>query len=119
MAEYTALALLAAAAVVGVELAWLRTGLFTRAAYWLTMLIVFAFQVPVDGWLTKASTPIVLYRESAMSGIRVGWNSPIEDFVFGFTLVTLVLLVWVAQDPRRAAVRSGSDDVANAVTADR
>ena len=64
------------------------------------MLIVFAFQVPVDGWLTKASTPIVLYRESAMSGIGSGReNSPIEDFVFGSTLVTLVLLVWVAQDP--------------------
>ena len=55
---YTVPAVAAVAVVVLVELRW-RTGLFGRRAYWLTMAIVFGFQVAVDGWLTKASAPIV------------------------------------------------------------
>ena len=70
------------AAVVAVELVWLRTGLLRRPQYWLTMGIVFGFQVPVDGWLTKLSAPIVLYRESAMSGLRIGWDSPVNGRYF-------------------------------------
>lgn len=87
-------AVLAAAAVVVAELAWFRTGVFTRASYLVTMAVVFGFQVLVDGWLTKASAPIVLYRRSATSGIRFPWHIPVEDFLFGFALLTLVLLLW-------------------------
>ena len=39
------------------ELAWLRTGIFATAQYWIAMAIVFAFQIPMDGWLTKLSNP--------------------------------------------------------------
>lgn len=94
MGEYTALSLLACVAVVVLELAWLRTGLLRRPAYVLTMIIVFSFQVAVDGWLTKLSAPIVLYDEERMSGVRFPWDIPIEDFLFGFALLTLVLLMW-------------------------
>jgi lycopene cyclase domain-containing protein len=80
--------------VVAVELLWLRTGLFRKPAYALTMLIVFSFQVLVDGWLTKLSAPIVLYDPDQKSGIRFPWDIPIEDFAFGFALLTLVLLLW-------------------------
>ena len=48
-------------AVVAAGAERLRTGLFRRRAYWITMAIVFAFQVAVDGWLTKAVAPIVIY----------------------------------------------------------
>jgi lycopene cyclase domain-containing protein len=92
--EYTVLAVLAAGAVVAVELLWLRTGVFRSPAYILTMAVVLAFQVLVDGWLTKSSAPIVLYDDAATSGIRFPWDIPVEDFLFGFALITLVLLLW-------------------------
>ena len=104
MGEYTVAALVAAGAVVLAELAWLRTGLLRRPAYLLTMVIVFAFQVAVDGWLTKSSAPIVLYRNSHTSGWRFPWDIPVEDFLFGFALLTLVLLLW-----EKAGARSEVD----------
>jgi lycopene cyclase domain-containing protein len=94
VAEYTILALLAAVVVVGVELLWLRTGLLRRPAYALTMVIMFVGQVVVDGWLTKLSAPIVLYDDERTTGVRFPWDIPIEDFLFGFALLTLVLLLW-------------------------
>lgn len=94
MAEYTVPAAMAAVAVVVVELAWLRTGLFRTAAYWISMGIVFFFQVLVDGWLTKLSAPIVLYNPEELTGIRFPWDVPVEDYLFGFALITLVMLLW-------------------------
>jgi lycopene cyclase domain-containing protein len=102
--EYTVAAVASAAAVVLLELCWLRTGLFRRPEYWLTMVIVVAFQVVVDGWLTKLSAPIVLYDEASISGLRVPWDIPVEDFAYGFSLITLVLLLWArAGSPSRGS----------------
>ena len=89
MPEYTVAALAAATVVVAVELTLLRTGLFRRRAYWVSMAIVVAFQVAVDGWLTKLSAPIVLYDEDQTVGLRVPWDIPVEDFVYGFALLDL------------------------------
>ena len=58
------------------------------------MAIVYAFLVPVDGWLTKLSAPIVLYREGDTSGLRPVWDILAEEFVYAFALLTLVILVW-------------------------
>lgn len=88
--------------VVGVlELAVLRTGLFRKPAYWISMGIVVFFQVLTDGWLTKLSAPIVIYNEAHTSGIRFPWDIPVEDFLFGWSLVTGVLLLWERQRVRR------------------
>ena len=85
----------------------LRTGLFRRAAYWISMVIVLGFQIPVDGWLTKLSAPIVIYDERHTSGIRFPFDIPVEDFLFGWAMVTAVLLLWERQrratDGRRQA----------------
>lgn len=94
---YTVPAALAVVTVVVFELALLRTGLFRRRAYWLTMVIVLGFQVPVDGWLTKSSSPIVSYNNHHTSGLRFPFDIPIEDFFFGFALITAVLLLWERQ----------------------
>jgi lycopene cyclase domain-containing protein len=94
---YTVPAVASVALVCAAELTVLRTGLFRRPAYWVAMAIVLAFQIPVDGWLTKLSAPIVLYRRSAMTGLRFPWNIPIEDFLYGFALVTAALLLWERQ----------------------
>ena len=44
MAEYTLFTLAAVVVVIVVELLWTRTGIFTTAAYWITMGIVFFFR---------------------------------------------------------------------------
>ncbi|KKC05295.1 lycopene cyclase domain-containing protein [Mycobacterium nebraskense] len=98
---YTVPAAAAVLAVCALELAVLRTGLFRRRAYWLSMLIVLGFQVPVDGWLTKLSSPIVSYNPRQISGLRFPFDIPVEDFLFGFALATAVLLGWERQRARR------------------
>jgi lycopene cyclase domain-containing protein len=101
---YSLPAVASVAAVVALEVGALRTGLFRRRAYWITMAIVFGFQVAVDGWLTKLSAPIVGYDPHQLSGVRVPFDIPVEDFLFGFALVTATLLLWV----HRAAREDGS-----------
>ncbi|OBI45269.1 lycopene cyclase domain-containing protein [Mycobacterium colombiense] len=98
---YTLPAALAVLLVCTLELGVLRTGLFRRPAYWLSMLIVLGFQIPVDGWLTKLSSPIVSYDDKQLSGVRFPFDIPVEDFLFGFALVTAVLLLWERQRARR------------------
>lgn len=102
-AGYTLPALIAVVAVCALELAVLRTGLFRRPAYWIAMVIVTGFQIPVDGWLTKLSAPIVLYDDRHTSGVRFPFDIPIEDFLFGFALVTAVLLLWERRRPAAEA----------------
>jgi len=102
---YTVWALTAAGGAVLVEVVWARTGILRRPAYWITIAVTWAFQVPVDGWLTKLSAPIVRYNAHELSGIRFPWDIPIEDFAYGFGLVTLSLVLWVRFDPGRR--RSG------------
>jgi hypothetical protein len=58
------------------------------------MVIIFAFQIPVDGWLTKLSAPIVIYNPGGILGLRAPWDIPIEDFGFGFDTVTLAIPLW-------------------------
>ena len=94
MPEYTVLTLAAIPAVAAMELLWLRTGLFRRGQYWLAIAIVFFFQVWVDGWLTKLSDPIVSYHPEQFSRIRFPWDIPIEDFGFGFALITAGVILW-------------------------
>ena len=94
MPEYTLLTVLAVVAVVAAELIYFKTGIFRTAQYWWTMLIIFAFQILVDGWLTKLSAPIVIYNPDEILGLRVPWDIPIEDFGFGFAMVTLAILLW-------------------------
>jgi lycopene cyclase domain-containing protein len=94
MPAYPALSVIAAVAVVALELAVVRSGLFRQAAYWVAMAIVYAFMVPVDGWLTKLSAPIVVYRDADTSGLRPVWDILAEEFVYAFALLTLVILMW-------------------------
>lgn len=92
--EYTIAAVVGAVAVVAIELLWLRTGVFSRVSYWVTMAIVFFFQVLVDGWFTKLSAPLVIYAPEHLSGVRFPFDIPVEDYAFGFAMVTLAILLW-------------------------
>lgn len=95
MGVYTLTALVSVVLVVLAELLWSRTGVLRTARFWLAMAIVLGFQVPVDGWLTKLSDPIVLYADADMTGVRFPWDIPVEDFAFGFGMVTLAIVLWV------------------------
>ena len=94
MPEYTVLTACAVVAVVVAELVYFKSGIFTTAQYWWSIVIVFAFQIPVDGWLTKLSDPIVIYDPEKILGWRTPWDIPVEDFGFGFAMVTLAILLW-------------------------
>ena len=94
---YTLPAVISVLVVCALELLVLRTGLFRTLSYWLTMAIVLGFQILVDGWLTKMTAPIVIYNEKHTFGVRFPWDIPVEDFLFGWALVTAVLLLWVKQ----------------------
>jgi len=101
MPEYTVLTLVSVLAVVALEVLWLKTGIFATAQYWCSVVIVFGFQILVDGWLTKLSAPIVIYNPDEMLGLRVPWDIPVEDFGFGFAMVTLAILLWRRRLDRR------------------
>ena len=100
MPIYPTLAVTAAVVVIVLELAVFRSGLFRQAAYWISMAICFAFMIPVDGWLTKQSAPIVIYRPEDTSGISPIWDIPLEEYAYAFALLTLVMLVWDALGAR-------------------
>jgi lycopene cyclase domain-containing protein len=117
MGAYTMLTIVAVVAVVAYELLVAKTGIFRTRSYWISMAIVAFFQVLVDGWLTKRSAPIVIYDPDSFSGLRIAFHSPLEDFGFGFALVTLTMVVW-DQLGRRSAdggVASLPDDRAGEV----
>jgi lycopene cyclase domain-containing protein len=104
MGAYTAMTLGAIGVVVALELLVLRSGIFRLPAYWIAVAICMAFQVPVDGWLTKLGAPIVIYNAEVFSGVRWFWDSPVEDWGFGFALMTLALALWVRQGRHDLAV---------------
>ena len=92
--EYTVAAVLGAVAVVVAELRWARTGVFRMPIYWASMGIVAFFMVLVDGWLTKLPKPIVIYDPREFSGVRFPFDIPVEDYFFGFTMITLTIVLW-------------------------
>jgi lycopene cyclase domain-containing protein len=92
--EYTWASIVAALVVIAVELLWLKTGLLRKLTFYVSWAIILFFMVLVDGWLTKLSAPIVLYNEAETSGTRFPWDIPVEDYLFGFALITLTMLLW-------------------------
>lgn len=108
--EYTLLTLLAIGIVIGLDLLVLRTRLLRTVGFWLSLGIMWSFQVAVDGWLTRLDAPIVLYADERFSGVRIFLDSPIEDFGFGFAMILATLMAWTVLGRRagtgRAAGRS-------------
>ncbi len=102
---YPFLSVVAALVVIVVELAWARTGIFRMPAYWLAMAVVFAFMIPVDGWMSKTTDPIIIYNPEELSGLRFPWDIPTEEFAYAWALITLAIVLWERAGQRDRASR--------------
>lgn len=104
---YTALALVAAIAVVVLDRWVARTRLTSSATWWTAYAIIVFFQLLTNGWLTGRG--IVRYDPDAIIGgaqvTLVGDGrlvyAPVEDLVFGFALVLTTAVAWMWLGRRR------------------
>lgn len=90
--SYTALAVLGVAGALVLDLLVLRTRVVRRRAFWTSYAIVVFFQLLTNGWLTGRD--IVTYADSAILGVRIAF-APVEDLLFGFSMVVQTLAWWV------------------------
>jgi lycopene cyclase domain-containing protein len=90
--SYSALVAIALVVTIAVDLGVLRTRLLFRRVFWVSYVIVLAFQLLVNGVLTGRG--VVRYDPDTIVGLRIAY-APVEDLFFGFALVTLTLSLWV------------------------
>ena len=88
---YSDIALDAVVVAILVDLFVLRTAMLTRGIYWLTYGLIFPFQLITNWWLTSRN--IVQYSPSEIIGRRLA-GAPIEDLLFGFSMILLTLSLW-------------------------
>lgn len=90
--SYTASALVGIVLAGLVDLVILRTQLLRRKVFWVSYAIIVVFQLIVNGILTGRG--IVTYDRHAILGLRIAY-APVEDLLFGFSLVVQTLSWWV------------------------
>lgn len=90
--SYTVLAFLGVAGALLLDLVVLRTRVVLRRTFWTSYAIVLVFQLLTNGWLTGRD--IVTYADSAILGTRLVF-APVEDLLFGFSLVLQTVAWWV------------------------
>ena len=100
MISYTALAIVSVILTIGLELRVIRSAIFKTSSFYMAYVIVVFFQLLTNGYLT--SNHIVQYDPSAIVGIKVVF-APIEDLLFGFSLVTLTMAVWTRLNQEKSA----------------
>lgn len=88
--EYTILASAGAALAVLAD-RLLGTHLLRTGPYRIFLALMGVFTIVSNSYLT--GRPIVLYGEQFHLGIRLG-TIPMEDFLFGFALVTMSVILW-------------------------
>ena len=65
--------------------------LFQRREFFIFLLIILFFKFLVNGYLT--SQLIVIYNPRFFLNVRIG-SIPVEDFLFGFSMVTITIVLW-------------------------
>ena len=103
---YSDIALDAVVVAILVDLFVLRTAMLTRGIYWLTYGLIFPFQLITNWWLTSRN--IVQYSPSEIIGRRLA-GAPIEDLLFGFSMILLTLSLWDFFTRRAAANKRESN----------
>lgn len=100
---YSDIALDAVIFAILVDLFILRTQMITRGIYWLTYALIFPFQLLTNWWLTSKN--IVQYSPTQIIGRRLA-GAPIEDLLFGFSMILLTLALWEFFSERKAPADS-------------
>ena len=88
---YSDIALNAVFLAVVLDLFILKSQMMTRGIFWLTYFLILPFQLLTNWWLT--SNQIVMYSDTEIIGQRLA-GAPIEDLLFGFSMILLTLAVW-------------------------
>lgn len=103
---YTQLALLGIVLTVGVDRYVLKTRLINRKIFWVSYAIIVFFQLITNGLLTgyrmvKYNGDAIIGSSSTDSQVpafigdgRIVF-APVEDLMFGFSLILLTLAMWV------------------------
>lgn len=89
--SYTELAFTLCTFVILSDLFLTKTSLVTRKFFWVSYAIVLPFQLLTNWWLTGRN--IVMYSPATIIGPRIA-GAPIEDLIFGFTLILITLSTW-------------------------
>jgi lycopene cyclase domain-containing protein len=90
--SYTQIAICAVIAALIFDLFISKRKLTTRKVFWTSYAIIVFFQLITNWWLTSRN--IVMYSDQAIIGLRIA-SAPVEDLLFGFAMVLLVLDLWV------------------------
>lgn len=90
MKEYTILAAASALAALALDYV-LKTGLVRQKRFWVFWVVMAALKTVANGYLTWR--PIVLYGEAFFLGVRL-ITIPIEDYFYGFGLITMNVVLW-------------------------
>ena len=90
MKEYTILSVLGVTISIAADL-FLKTRLILNKKFWIFWAVMFVLIFIVNGYLTWR--PIVTYGDEFHLGFRL-FTIPIEDFLFGFSLITLNIVIW-------------------------
>ena len=88
---YSDIALNAVFLAVVLDLFVLKSQMMTRGIFWLTYALILPFQLLTNWWLT--SNEIVMYADTEIIGQRLA-GAPIEDLLFGFSMILLTLSAW-------------------------
>lgn len=89
MKEYTIFSLLSVLIVFLIDKK-LKINIFKRREFYVFLLVIAFFKFLVNGYLTK---DIVCYNSQYLLGLRIG-TIPLEDFIFGFSMVSLTIIFW-------------------------
>jgi lycopene cyclase domain-containing protein len=90
MNEYTIISFLGFFISIAIDLI-LKTKLILTKKFWIFWMVMAMLILIVNGYLTWR--PIVTYGEEFYSGFRL-FTIPLEDFLFGFSLITLNIVIW-------------------------
>jgi lycopene cyclase domain-containing protein len=87
--EYTLLAALSVLLIIIIDH---KSGIciLRQKLYYVFFAVIIGFKLLVNGYLTRH---IVMYNSQFFMGIRIG-TIPLEDFLFGFSMVTLSIVCW-------------------------
>jgi lycopene cyclase domain-containing protein len=88
---YSDIALDAVLVAVLLDLFIIRSKMITLGIFWITYALILPFQLLTNWWLT--SNKIVMYSGSEIIGRRLA-GAPVEDLLFGFSLILLTLSLW-------------------------